>query len=162
VAAERPRILDFGGEEARRRYEQEFKRLYCDRNKPVVDVLGQRVKFYRNSWEHVCFKGDPDDPNDYGGRYLWKQYRAVLIPWIEVALKTPTEVRPNLRYRERFSYLLWVPAEPELALPQVFFGVVTAPSGPKEVDFVTAYPMTHKTWTQWRRGGKPYYEKAKG
>ena len=60
MAAERPRILDFGGEEARGRYEQEFKRLYCDKKKPVVDVLGQRVKFYRDSWEHVCFKLSDD------------------------------------------------------------------------------------------------------
>jgi hypothetical protein len=66
-------------------------------------------------------------------------------------------VRPDFQDAERIVYLLVVPAAPKENLPQEYFVVVGAPSGPNEIVFVTAFPAPHSYWVSCRRGGRRLY-----
>jgi hypothetical protein len=147
--------LTLGGEAVFPAYQAEFDRLY--RSGPVRDILGQLVEFPADACEHICFKGQEDDPYGKLSR-IWSQERAERIPWILAALSDPeTEVRPNFRHRDRFSYILIVEAEPARSLPREFYGVVTRPLDGGRVEFVTAFPFQFEYWKQMRDGGAPLY-----
>ncbi len=151
----RPPLLTLGGETAFAAYQAEFRRLY--HSAPVVDILGRTVEFSRDACEHVCYKGREEDPYGKLSR-TWSQERAVRIPWILLALTDPrTEVRPNFRHRERFSYILVIEADPANGYPREFFGVITRPVSANRVEFVTGFPFDFEYWKQMRDGGAPLY-----
>jgi hypothetical protein len=66
-------------------------------------------------------------------------------------------VRPNFQRPDTIAYAAIIEAEPAQGWPQEHFFVVTAPSGPGQVRFVTAFPTTHDYWIRWRRGGRRLY-----
>jgi hypothetical protein len=156
MAVKRSAILALGGEDAFAAHQAEFDRLF--RSGPVVDVLRNTVRFPPNACRHVCFKPPEEDPYSQLPREVWSQERAERIPWILTALTAPgVEVRPNVQRPDRLSYILVVEAVPEQGLPQEYYGVVTEPVGPGEVEFVTAFPFDHAYWARWRTGGAPLY-----
>lgn len=152
----RPPLLELGGEESFSSYKAAFDRLYSSGR--VADVLGNRIEFPPSACRHVCFKPVAEDPYGRLPRQVWAQERAERIPWILLALSDiGTEVRPNVQRPDRLSYALIVEADPIAGLSQEYFGVVTEPTDPGEVLFVTAFPMEHSYWARWRRGGRRLY-----
>jgi hypothetical protein len=151
----RPPLLALGGETAFAAYQTEFDRLY--HSAPIGDILGRGVEFRRDACEHVCYKGREEDPYGKLPR-TWSQERAERIPWILLALTDPrTEVRPNFRHRERFSYILIIEADPARGYSREFYGVITRPISPGRVEFLTGFPFHFDYWRQMRDGGAPLY-----
>jgi hypothetical protein len=157
VPIPRPPLLTLGGKEAFDAYQAEFNRLYHDPLNPVVDILGRTVEFTPDACKHVCYKGQDDDPWSQRPRE-WSQERAERIPWIRLALTDPgTEVRPNFRDPDRFSYILILEADPAQGLSREFYGVITRPLPGKRVEFLTGFPFDFDYWKQMRDGGAPLY-----
>jgi len=144
-------LLQLGGEENYHAYEREFNRLY--RHNTIVDVLGNQVWFDHSSCWHVCHKRDEEDRSARRKRDRWSQERAEHIPWIEVALASPqTEVRPNNHASQnRLNYLLAIEGE--------YYVVVAERNAakPNVVWFITAYPMEHRDWVEYRKAGLALY-----
>src|SRR4051812_39324352 len=95
-----PPLLQLGGREAFPAYREALQAL-CAAGE-VKDVRGWCVESPDDLCHHICFKED-----DYGQRTIWKQERAVRIPWILPALcSLGTEIRPSVRMARRISYIL--------------------------------------------------------
>lgn len=148
-----PPLLRLGGPKAFASYKAEFNRLY--RSGVIVDALGRRVAFNGDSCHHVCFKPKGDDPYFRKPRTEWIEERAERIPWIGLALATPTEIRPDRQMPDRRqACLLRLPARPTEGLAEQFFYVAIAlQDAPEIVQFLTAFPCDRKYWSNARQGG---------
>lgn len=150
----RPKLLTLGGEDRFIRYERDFNQRYC--LPEIRDARGHLVTFDRSRCWHVCYTTNPQSYNG-GNRNNWSQDRAEHIPCILPVLADPgTEIRPN-KNPTRITYLIRF--EPDVAqkVPQSFYCAIGEPMNKGEISFITAFPITHQQYIDFRKLGKALY-----
>jgi hypothetical protein len=120
-----------------------FEYLYVDTHWYVTLPKGQavRVRFRPRHCEHAFFK----EPAEGQPRTIWQPDRAERILWIGYTVENPAEVRKV--GVARLSLFC------RMADHRTPWFVVVTDRRNGELDFVTAYPLTHDEYLKARRTG---------
>ncbi|MHB1561549.1 MAG: hypothetical protein ACYC61_29215 [Isosphaeraceae bacterium] len=124
-------------------YERYFNETY--RRDPVFDRYGRLVKFAADRAHHVCFANPRHDQKEKS-RPVWREDRAMRIPWIQVALTHRTSVLKRNKEPGMWGYLVPMQIiEPELI--RNYYQVLVEPRrGGTELKFISAFMLSDDQW----------------
>ena len=142
----RPQLIKFGGHQDFHKYQDCFRSLYCDTEKPIRDVMNRLVIFDDNpdldDCAHVCYGGTKGYAYDPA---RWDELRAERIGWIYTALTAPTKVHPDKDGCGRHKYLLVMPPDEGTEQLIEFYCVIVRVISKKAVAFITGYYIDRTT-----------------
>ena len=134
-----------------------FDRLYG--LGPIVDPQGRSIVFEPGYGRHVCIREERFEKRRMRSegadriRREWAQERAEHIPWIGVALTSPSLIVPNNKVPGNLVYLLGYP-KGDFTHPKRRYYVSVKPLSRNRFVFKTGYPISQEEWDEAVRAPK--------
>jgi hypothetical protein len=139
-------LLIFGScaEEDFPEYEHYFNETY--RSSPIFDRFGRVVRFTPDRAHHVCFANPRHNEGKEKSRPVWREDRAIRIPWIMVALTHTTCQLKENKEPGMWGYLIPMQIVEPVPTRDYYQVLVEPRKNGEEVKFISAFTLNDHQW----------------